>query len=275
VVLVHGLGASLAFWYPAVAATLACTRRVLLFDLRGHGRSAMTPTGYTPGELAADLAALLAAHDVGAAHLVGHSYGGSVALSYALQHARLVQSLTIADARIRALQPADPPAAIGPQYGRGLPLRIEGDPDPTGAPVGIEWLTRMAQARLGGGDRVRGLVLPSPFMGMAGKAAALRWLALVNETSLRSDIAEPETNAVAEIAACRFPVLLVYGERSHARRSAAAFIEACRIARLHIVRGAGHFFPLTRPDGLLAPLQNFLADACTLSEPGHAAAIDA
>ena len=58
-VLVHGLGANLAFWYLGAAPLLAADHRVTAYDLRGHGLTARTPAGYTTAELAADLVALL------------------------------------------------------------------------------------------------------------------------------------------------------------------------------------------------------------------------
>jgi pimeloyl-ACP methyl ester carboxylesterase len=259
VVLIHGLGASLAFWYPAVASALAQSRGVVLYDLRGHGRSGLTASGYTPLNLAEDLAGLLEALGISRAHLVGHSFGGSVGLAFALQKPAAVGSLTIVDARIRVLQPKIEAAPLG-QGQRDMLGRLGADGDILSGAVGIDMLTKLAQAKLRQPDRLPGLgrVTPSPFSGVAGKAAALRWLKLVGSTTLSSDVAAPETLSVAQIAQCAFPVLLVYGQFSHAMRSALAFKEACAGARLEIVNNAGHFFPLTRPDALLAPLLRFL-----------------
>lgn len=57
-VMVHGLAASLGFW-SYTASVLAQTNRVTLFDLRGHGRSSMPQSGYTPRQMAEDLKELL------------------------------------------------------------------------------------------------------------------------------------------------------------------------------------------------------------------------
>ncbi len=84
VVLCHGLGAS-GLQFAADAdhfATLGC--RVLVPDLRGHGRSGV-PAVLAPGafllpRLAADLRHLLDAAGVGPVHWVGNSLGGIVAL---------------------------------------------------------------------------------------------------------------------------------------------------------------------------------------------------
>ena len=59
VVMTHGLViGSLASWYFTVGPALARTRRVRMYDLRGHGRSARMPSGYDTHTLATDLDAL-------------------------------------------------------------------------------------------------------------------------------------------------------------------------------------------------------------------------
>ncbi len=95
VVLTHGLGSDLDFWNPHVDA-LAAHHRVLRWDLRGAGRSGRPPGPYDVGLFARDLAALLDAHGVEAAHLVGHSGGGVVAQRFALDHPARTRSLVLA-----------------------------------------------------------------------------------------------------------------------------------------------------------------------------------
>ena len=55
VVMVHGLAANLAFWNLAIAPALAQSFRVTTYDLRGHGRSDMPPSGYTMRDMVGDL----------------------------------------------------------------------------------------------------------------------------------------------------------------------------------------------------------------------------
>ena len=57
--LIHGLAANLAFWYGRIAPELAQRHRVVMFDLRGHGRSSMPKSGYGCGQMADDARALL------------------------------------------------------------------------------------------------------------------------------------------------------------------------------------------------------------------------
>ncbi|MBD3765592.1 MAG: alpha/beta fold hydrolase, partial [Rhodobacterales bacterium] len=108
VVLIHGLSCNIAFWWFHVAEHLAHSRRVTAIDLRGHGFSGMTDTGYRAVDLAADVAALLDHLDVAGAHVVGHSFGGAVAAALAAERPDLVAELTLADAWLPSLQPVPP-----------------------------------------------------------------------------------------------------------------------------------------------------------------------
>jgi len=87
IVLLHGVTSSLAAWYNGILFALeAAGFRVTVYDLRGHGLSDSTPTGYNSSEMAEDLLALLDALGLEQPMLAGHSFGGAVALHFALLH---------------------------------------------------------------------------------------------------------------------------------------------------------------------------------------------
>src|SRR5262245_18592436 len=94
VILLHSSAGSSAQW-RALAGMLAGRYRVLAPDLFGCGDSPMRPGG--PFGLAheAEIARALLQRAGGAAHLVGHSYGGAVALHTALRHGASVLSLAL------------------------------------------------------------------------------------------------------------------------------------------------------------------------------------
>ncbi|HZD15061.1 MAG TPA: alpha/beta fold hydrolase, partial [Pseudonocardiaceae bacterium] len=101
VVLIHGLGMdNLSSFYFTLANPLAnAGADVILYDLRGHGLTERPRTGYRVDDSVADLAALLDALDVeGPVHLVGNSYGGTVALGFAVAHPDQVASLVLVEA---------------------------------------------------------------------------------------------------------------------------------------------------------------------------------
>lgn len=84
-VLVHALGLDRRMWAPVVAR-LPTDRRVIAYDLRGHGRAARAPHATTLHDLADDLAALLDALEIDSAEVAGLSMGGAVAQTFAVDH---------------------------------------------------------------------------------------------------------------------------------------------------------------------------------------------
>jgi pimeloyl-ACP methyl ester carboxylesterase len=103
--MIHGLGANLAFWYLGALRHLGRDKTILLHDLRGHGASSMPPTGYRLTDMVEDFRRLLDSLRIPRTHLVGHSHGARVALLFALTYPERVESLTLADTQLRALQP--------------------------------------------------------------------------------------------------------------------------------------------------------------------------
>ncbi len=73
-------------------------RRVVLYDQRGHGRSGRSPMeAYTHAQWAADLGAFAAAIAPGKFALLGHSYGGVIALEFAVRHPEALSHLILVD----------------------------------------------------------------------------------------------------------------------------------------------------------------------------------
>jgi len=103
VVMLHGLTGNLAVWHLKTVPALRRSYRVTTYDLRGHGHSDLTPTGYTTEDMAGDLVGLLDALEIEQAHLVGHSYGADIALHCALLHPDRVGKLVLIEASIPAL----------------------------------------------------------------------------------------------------------------------------------------------------------------------------
>ncbi|MEE6263156.1 alpha/beta fold hydrolase [Plantactinospora sonchi] len=95
-VLIHGMASdTLASWYLTLAHPLAAAGlRVIMYDLRGHGHSERPPAGYTLDDFVDDLAALLVSLDVtGPVHLLGNSFGGTIAFGYAARHPERVGAI--------------------------------------------------------------------------------------------------------------------------------------------------------------------------------------
>ncbi len=101
VVLLHALGLSWHMWEPLLRG-LADGRRVYAYDLRGHGSAADAPAPADLTSLADDLRAVLDHEGLSGAHVVGLSYGGAVAQTFAVRHRESVLSLTLAATTDRA-----------------------------------------------------------------------------------------------------------------------------------------------------------------------------
>jgi len=83
-------------WLPQRAA-LSDACRLLLYDCRGQGVSAHPAGPYSMAGHAEDLAGLLDALEIPAAHVAGISYGGAVAQAFVLACPGRVRSLFLAD----------------------------------------------------------------------------------------------------------------------------------------------------------------------------------
>ncbi len=93
--LIHGLMASGEMYQPVLPA-LATHYRVIVPDLRGHGRSGALPGPYRVEQLARDLAQLLDDLQVDTADVVGASQGGAVAQQFAYDYPERVRGLVLA-----------------------------------------------------------------------------------------------------------------------------------------------------------------------------------
>jgi 3-oxoadipate enol-lactonase len=94
VVLSNSLGTTLEMWEPQ-AAVLARDRRVLRYDMRGHGRSPVPETPYSIADLGADLVALLDRYGIEQASLCGVSLGGMVSMWVAAHAPERVDRLVL------------------------------------------------------------------------------------------------------------------------------------------------------------------------------------
>ena len=229
VVMLHGLFlGSLAGWLFTTAPRLARRRRVVLYDLRGHGLSGRPERGYDVETMRRDLEAVRCALDLSApVDLVGHSYGAVIALREALAAPEAVRRLVLVEAPM-------PPAQVGE-----LSSFLEQSPE--GMLEALPEVERAAMRR--GGRRAR------------RRLEALS--ALVTETTLLSDLAaEPDVDDAA-LGALRVPTRLVYGAHSSclpAGERLAGAIPGADLVRLD----GGHFLPLEAPRALTGAIAEFL-----------------
>jgi pimeloyl-ACP methyl ester carboxylesterase len=103
IILLHGLGGNLAIWHLRIVTMLREYFTVHTYDLRGHGKTEVTPSGYTTKDMSNDLLALMDTLGIDKAHLVGHSLGADIALHFALDHPERAQKLILIEPGIPAL----------------------------------------------------------------------------------------------------------------------------------------------------------------------------
>jgi pimeloyl-ACP methyl ester carboxylesterase len=92
--LINGLGSDHLEWLHQLP-TFSERFRVIVFDNRGTGKSAVPPGPYTTAQMADDAAALLRFLGIGRAHVLGVSLGGMIAQEVALRHPDLVEGVVL------------------------------------------------------------------------------------------------------------------------------------------------------------------------------------
>jgi pimeloyl-ACP methyl ester carboxylesterase len=266
--LIHGLGANLAFWYPAIASLLSKHYRVIIYDLRGHGRSAIPDSGYTVTSMAQDLQALLKHLGIGQVHVVGHSFGARIALYYAISNPQQVSSLTIADTQFLCLQPR---VRLGEwpywETWKQQLLKQGVSPPSDDEFISFHLLTYLNQVftestQENSARRVRKPSLKTRDMGRKGKA---RWHQLMSTTTAMQEFERDEEIREEDFKKVIMPTLAMYGEYSHCIPTCwrlQALIPDCNVV---IFPDVGHFYPLIRPKRFVHSLWQFLQSHSSIS----------
>jgi len=260
-ILIHGLAANHAFWNLVLLLPLARKYRVTVYDLRGHGFSEMPPKGYTTLSMVKDLNALMDHLEIGSAHLVGHSYGGVVALHAAVEHPRRVRSLTLADSRVRALQPSQR-LRDWPDWreAQATLLRHGIEVDENAEDVGLLLLEKLAAPEWRNArQRMAKKALFLPFGGWSGgNRSAERWLKLLQTTTARRDVLDAAGLTMERIRTVRQPAMAIYGEHSRCMRTCEQLGHILSNCKSVIVPGVGHFYPVIKPAFVAEKLLEFL-----------------
>jgi len=250
-VLLHGQPGSPADWQP-VTARLPARLHAIAADRPGYGSSRLQACGF-----AANARAVLDdldARGINRAVLVGHSYGGGVALAAAALAPRRVEAVILL-------------ASVGPGCVNGWD-KLLAAPGTGQLCALVAWrLTPwIARARLARTARQRGRPLRPDehanwqVWGHPGGGHHPLWRTFLTEQrALLRELGELE-RAIASVQA---PVLLLADPRDTlvpldtARRLARALPDA----RLQLIDGAGHHLPRRAPDAVADAIVAFLAAA--------------
>jgi pimeloyl-ACP methyl ester carboxylesterase len=246
VVLIHGALIADPFHPLLAEPDLAGRHLFVTYHRRGYMDSGTSTSSVSIAHQAADCHALLRHLGIARAHVVGHSYGGSIALQLALDAPDLAQSLVL-------LEPAILLGAHGQAYREGLQQATErylaGDVRGT--------VDSFMRARFGDGYRdFLDRSLPGAFDQALADAGA----------TFRQDLpALPEWRfGEAEARRIQQPTLLVLGGKSDALWP--RFGETHRLlqewlpqAESFVLPGATHALQMENPAGLAKPLADFFA----------------
>lgn len=227
-VMLHGWGLHGGI-FDGIARALACTWRVTLIDLPGHGRS----RGVPPVADLSGLAAAVARAAPRRACWLGWSLGGLVALQYALDAPREPVGLILVSASPRFVSDGDWPG-VDPETLQGFAAGLDADY--------LNTLRRFLALQIQGCEHGAGLLrdLRREMMRFPPAPEALRiGLALLRDTDLRPRL--------GDLAA---PTLLLCGDRDRIvpPRAVTAAARLMPASRLHCITGAGHAPFLSHPD---------------------------
>ncbi len=244
-VLLHGWAGSGRFWrWQTEAFATGC--RVIVPDLRGHGRSAGDGVTFTIDGCIADLVALFDELELTDALLVGWSLGGQAALAAVPRLRDRLAGLVLVACPPKYSASADYPHGLPPNEVKGLSLLMRRDPDRA---LGEFFRRMFAPGEL---DEAQYQRIVHEIV-MAGRKptpeAARAALAELDRTDLR-DI----------LPAIDLPTLLIHGTADTICLPAASryLMERMPAAVLEILPRLGHAPQLSRPAQFNALVAGFL-----------------
>jgi len=225
--LTHGYSASSAMWRPNVAA-IAETRRVITWDMRGHGRTASPrdPELYSQELSVADMAAVLDTCGIGRAAIGGLSLGGYLSLAFHDAHPARVAALLVCDA--------------GPGFKQEK---------------GRERWNAYAESTARAFER-KGIGALSTSPEVAAGPHDPAGLAL----AARGILTQHDARVIDSLPSIRVPTLVVVGENDEPFLAAADYM-AAKIpgATKNVIRSAGHAANVDQPGAFNAAVTAFLA----------------
>lgn len=252
ILLIHGLAGSSKTW-DATIDDLADDYDVIAPDLLGHGESAKPRGDYSLGAFASGLRDMLAMLDVASVTVVGHSFGGGVAMQLAYQYPHLIDRLVLVGSGGlgREVSPLLRMLALpGAEY--LMPLGIPGFIVDRASNVG----------RFLGRKNIRSERLGELWRGYASLAGAENRRAFVKTMRGVIEPGGQTVNATDRLyLAARVPMMIMWGDRDgvipveHGIRAH----HAVENSRLEILSGVGHFPHVEAPEKFTASLLDFMS----------------
>jgi pimeloyl-ACP methyl ester carboxylesterase len=236
VILLHGAFLDRGTWDLQMPA-LAARHRVVRYDIRPFGKSTVPDQPYQTTD---DLLALMDALKIERAHLVGHSFGGGVAIDFALAHPARVASLALVNSGVTG--------ATMPPDEQKEAMQVFVGARESAAKAVEAWLA----LGLWSASHARPEVMKALETITARNAARFRMAA--------PPFAPITPPAIGRLGEIRAPTLVVTGDRDTPGNRAASDALAKGIpgARLVVIRGADHAMPIGWAKELNDALLGFL-----------------
>ena len=249
-IMLHGLSGNLATWHHRIVPLLQDDFRITTYDLRGHGRSSMPPSGYTTHDMSADLLALMDGLGIASAHLAGHSFGADIALHFALLYPARAGRLTLIEPGIAALVHGRSDGEWGGwrQWARDLE-RLTGEPVPPEHRTDLGYMLRRS---------IEVQVLSGPLKGLPLRTD--RIFRLLDTTTIIADHAVVGELTLDNLAAIPHQKLLICDGESASISSFTVLRTLLTNCTALVVPGTQmpHFAPLEAPASLIEHVTRFL-----------------
>jgi esterase len=105
VIMVHGMFGNLAQFYLTLGPHLSKKYRVVMYDIKSHGRSDKSDKGYDLISLTDDMLNLMNALEIASAHFIGFSYGALMVLKFAMRFPERVSKIALIETPPRPDKP--------------------------------------------------------------------------------------------------------------------------------------------------------------------------
>jgi 3-oxoadipate enol-lactonase len=237
VIFINGLTSSLETWYYQVPL-FKKKYSVLVYDCRGQGRSDKPPGGYTGEHHTEDLLNLMDRLAMEKAHIVGHSFGGYVAMNFALTHRGRVGALVVSDSTSEANPLVEKilNGWVKAQDSGGMDLRFD---------ISLPWLY------------AESYITENPKkIALFRKAFRKNDFQATRNITLES-LSNNNTHKLKEIEA---PMLLIVGDEDKLTppRYSAIIKERVANSQMHTLGECGHVSPIEKPQEFNALVSEFL-----------------